>query len=154
MNWREINLNTEEGEKQFNRFIGEQLGFYVYHYDKDVEPNCYYMLWTPDSANWVGHDGRYAHEHLREPLGWHVGERKTEAEAWDDMPNWTGNDRTALTLSDEPDFILGRSVHGWFASFFGAHILVAEHVDYFSEISHAIVRAWAEKWEKQRASEG
>ena len=66
--------------------IGKLLGYTVYHYDKDVGESCYYMLMTPDF----------------EPVAdlWHEGQRKTEAEAWNDMPQFSSDGNAMLLLND------------------------------------------------------
>lgn len=66
--------------------IGKLLGYTVYHYDKDVGERCYYMLMTPDF----------------EPVAdlWHEGQRKTEAEAWNDLPRFSSDGNAMLLLND------------------------------------------------------
>lgn len=68
-----------------NKAIAELCGYYMYHYDKDFEKNCYYMLSVPNDCFWAGHDQeRFRHEWGQ----WHAGERKTEQEAWLDAPDY------------------------------------------------------------------
>lgn len=67
-----------------NRQIAEKLGYYVYHYDKDIAANCYFELMDPD-----GNPVR---------IGYSDGEQKTEAEAWATCPNWEGDIHRAIEL--------------------------------------------------------
>ena len=76
-------------DEQINREIGARLGFWVYHYDKDVASKCYYTLMTSEGDP-VTHD-----------LVWGLkgrGEHKTANEAWGDVPNFAGDALVGLTL--------------------------------------------------------
>lgn len=55
-------------ERELYIALAQALGWSVYHYDKDVESRCYYMLM----------------DHEFDPVVIFDGERKTEEEAWDD----------------------------------------------------------------------
>lgn len=73
---RETILSTPAGP-DLNRAIADMLGYSIYHYDKDVAENCYYMLMDP---NWD-----------RVVYGLHAGERRTEEQAWADPPDFSGD---------------------------------------------------------------
>lgn len=72
--------------------VARRLGYYIYHFDKDYEENCFYQLW--------------------QPVGTAVGlypnnEHKTEAEAWQDAPRWDQDLDLALQLVQQvPGFRL------------------------------------------------
>lgn len=64
--------------------IAKMLGYSIYHYDKDHPEHCYYMLWDAEGQPVV-------------PI-YPENQRKTEAEAWQDAPNWPEDIALALTL--------------------------------------------------------
>ncbi|OKP91395.1 hypothetical protein [Paenibacillus sp. P32E] len=64
---------------ELNRALAELMGYSIYHYDKDVEENCYYMLVDPT--------GDY--QQL---------DRKTEAEAWADAPDYCTDPAASLEV--------------------------------------------------------
>lgn len=100
-----LNLHTEDGRKALNRAIAERLGYSVYHYDKGY--NDYYMLMDPSwNPAWESFTGIRFSEVSK--AGIRAGERKTEAEAWLDAPDWTGDLELALTL--RPYKAIGMSV--------------------------------------------
>lgn len=66
---------TDDEARALDRQVALALGYTIYHYDKDYAKNCYYMLMTPN--------------HEPAALGWHDGERRTEAEAWMDCPRFS-----------------------------------------------------------------
>lgn len=68
--------------KSLNRQIAEMLGYFIYHYDKDVEDRCYYQLWQPLGGMAINED-------------W---QRRTEGEAWNDSPKWSRDIGLALGL--------------------------------------------------------
>lgn len=80
----EVSMLTDE---QINRKIAELKGYYVYHYDKDIEENCFYQLWDEEGC----------------PVIWKIyeGHRKTEEEAWKDVPNWAGDLNLAIELVEK-----------------------------------------------------
>ena len=62
---------------ELDRFIAEKvMGMTVYHYDKDREDNCYFML--------MDHTFDSVVLNIRG-----AAERKTEAEAWADVPKYS-----------------------------------------------------------------
>lgn len=64
--------------KELNKMVGEKVMEYlIYHYDKDVPDNCYYMLMDEHFDLVAGYEGI------------HIGERKTEELAWDDCPKFS-----------------------------------------------------------------
>jgi hypothetical protein len=69
-------------DRELDRAIAEALGYEIYHYDKDYPAKCYYML--------MDGDGDFSHK-----------ERKTEADAWEDIPHWATEYATAFELADE-----------------------------------------------------
>lgn len=64
------------------------LGYTVYHYDKDYAENCYYQLVDRQLNPVVSFPFR-------------AGEQKTEAEAWDDAPEFSINRDATSLLEDE-----------------------------------------------------
>lgn len=66
--------------------LAQALGYTIYHYDKDYRENCYYMLMDPNGDPVIA--GR-------------SGERKTEAGAWDDAPNFTTDYDDCRLVEDE-----------------------------------------------------
>lgn len=65
---------TEITPRERDVLVAQALGYTIYHYDKDVRANCYYMLMDPDFSPVL--DGR-------------MGERRFETVAWDDAPPFT-----------------------------------------------------------------
>ena len=65
--------------------IAKALGYSVYHYDKDVAERCYCMLMDAEF----------------EPVMFIGGERKTEAEAWDDVHDYSTDGNAMLDLDKE-----------------------------------------------------
>jgi hypothetical protein len=63
---REEIIAMEPGRKLDTLVAEKVMGLTVYHYDKDVEENCYYMLMDTEGFPF-------------EPFG---GEKETEEEAW------------------------------------------------------------------------
>lgn len=62
--------------RELDKLIGQHIMRYrLYHYDKDIEENCYIMLVDEDFDSVLN-------------LGY-VGERDTEEEAWDDCPHFS-----------------------------------------------------------------
>jgi len=75
MNYTREEIMNMDGQA-LNRAVAEQvMGYTIYHYDKDYEENCYFMLMN-DEFDPV------------EPLD---GRRKTEEEAWNDCPDFSGS---------------------------------------------------------------
>jgi hypothetical protein len=72
--------------RELDILVAKSLGYWVYHYDKDYAENCYYELMEPDSVTPV--------------VGWppRKGERKTEAEAWEDAPDFSTDTTAALIV--------------------------------------------------------
>lgn len=67
-------------DDELNRLVAERvMGWSIYHYDKDYASNCYYMLTDADG------------DPVAPFAGLHTGERKTEAEAWADVPAYCTN---------------------------------------------------------------
>lgn len=80
--------------RRLDYLAGERLlGYTIYHYDKDVAERCYYMLMD---ANF---DPVY---------DLFKGERKTEAEAWEDCP-YFGSDWGAAMIALRTAI----NKHGW-----------------------------------------
>jgi hypothetical protein len=74
--------------EQLKRAVAtDVMGLSIYHYDKDYEANCYYML--VDGLDPVA---RFD--------GLTTGERKTEEEAWADCPDYL-TDHSALWEMEE-----------------------------------------------------
>jgi hypothetical protein len=83
-----VNLDKDVAEKV--------MGYTIYHYDKDVEERCYYML-MDENFDPIANDI---------PWSLHNGERKTEEEAWSDCPKFSSDISAAWNvvekvLSDE-----------------------------------------------------
>lgn len=74
--------------KALDKACAVALGYTVYHYDKDYEANCYYQLMDREFDPAV-------------MFPYRSGERKTEAEAWGDCPNFSTNYEAARLLEDE-----------------------------------------------------
>lgn len=73
--------------RDLDRAVGERLcGYTVYRYDKDYEANCYYCLMNADFT-------RVHHNH------WEA-QRKTEAQAWEDCPPFSGEIASAWALAE------------------------------------------------------
>lgn len=66
-------------DQELNRKVAELRGLSVYHYDKDIAKNCYFVLLDSDLNAVVPFD--------RE-AGIRTGYRATEVEAWADAPNY------------------------------------------------------------------
>ncbi|QGQ97005.1 hypothetical protein EHS13_20000 [Paenibacillus psychroresistens] len=75
--------------EQLKRSVAtDVMGLSVYHYDKDFEANCYYML--VDGIDPVA------------PFdGLTTGERKTEEEAWSDCPDYLNDIAAAWKVIEE-----------------------------------------------------
>ncbi|MDH6427246.1 MULTISPECIES: hypothetical protein [unclassified Paenibacillus] len=58
------------------------MGYTIYHYDKDVAERCYFELTAPDGY----------------PEIVFGGERKTELEAWADVPNYCNDPAASLEV--------------------------------------------------------
>jgi hypothetical protein len=105
-NFRAANLQKgttlAEAEKSINRQIAEKLGYHVYHYDKDVPERCYYQLWDAEGDP-VALRTRPGSESRRN------GERETEAEAWEDCPDWQGDIKWAVELLETRGFTIERN---------------------------------------------
>lgn len=82
--------------REINRRIAEKLGYTIYHYDKDMPAHCYYMLMDPE-GNAVAFKTNSVSD---ENTSLRIGERKTEAAAWEDCPDWAGDPRYAVELLD------------------------------------------------------
>lgn len=93
-----------------NRQIAERLGWWVYHYDKDYRENCYYQLVNESFVPVV-----YA-------PNYYTGQRRTEAEAWADVPDFAGDREASLTLESIIDERgLGSQYAGALAEIVGPH---------------------------------
>lgn len=90
-------------DEQLNIEVAKVAGYSIYHYDKDYEHNCYYMLWEPNSIDWAGQGDweRFGHE-IRERR-FRAGERKTEEEAWKDAPYFASDLRKIWPLFEAHD---------------------------------------------------
>ncbi len=99
--WKTFNLKTPEGRRALEQYIAEQQGYTIYHYDKDYAESCYYMLMNPDWDSVVHSDltGRFLEEFSKRHI--RAGERKTEAEAWLDCPQWLENTDLAFELAGD-----------------------------------------------------
>lgn len=76
---REQILAMEPGRELDKLVAIHVMGYSMYHYDKDVEENCYYMLVDDELdpvAEWESYNIRQ-------------GERKSEEEAWRDCPKYS-----------------------------------------------------------------
>lgn len=114
---------------EINRNIAELKGYSIYHYDKDVLERCYFQLWDEDG----------------DPVVWKIyeGQRKTEEEAWQDVPDWASDLNTAFELVAKGCiFTLGYSYANpeFKATIYG-------HVGYDVQPARAICLAWLE-WQK------
>lgn len=73
--------------RDLDRAVGVRvLGYTIYHYDKDYAANCYYCLMD---ANFT-----------RVNPGHWEGQRKTEAQAWEDCPPFSRDIATAWALAE------------------------------------------------------
>lgn len=76
--------------EQLKRAIAtDVMGLSIYHYDKDWEDNCYYVLWNE------------ALEPVAKYEGWNTGERKTEEEAWADCPDYLNDITAAFEVAEK-----------------------------------------------------
>ncbi len=99
-------------DNEINRLVAERvMGWSIYHYDKDIAANCYYILVDTELNPVAAFDG------------WHTGERKTEAEAWADAPAyctdpaaWAGLLVWLKEQGNKPQLIYDG--HDWWASLF------------------------------------
>ena len=90
---REEVLAMEPG-KELDKLVAiHVMGWSIYHYDKDVEERCYYML-VDSGLDPVADD---------EPWTWHNGERKTEAEAWEDNLPWSTDKTSAWVVLEKSE---------------------------------------------------
>lgn len=80
-------MNIPAG-RALDRLLGEALGYWVYHYDKGHPANCYYELMEPEGLSPV------------RSVPWGAGERKTEAEAWEDLPHFSTKLVDAWSLAE------------------------------------------------------
>lgn len=79
-------------DNERNIEVAKRLGYSIYHYNKDIEARCYYMLWEPDGTG----VGLYPDN-----------QHKTEEAAWQDAPKWDRDLNLALQLmEDVPGFDL------------------------------------------------
>jgi hypothetical protein len=69
-------MSEQPQGRELDAALAKALGYTVYHYDKDVAVRCYYQLWNgnDDVVKW---------------MNYRESERKTEAEAWDDVPEFS-----------------------------------------------------------------
>lgn len=86
-------------DDELNIKVAKRLGYSVYHYDKDYPNQCFYMLMDSNyepvaDMEWK----RFTEEYKTRRL--HTGERKTEAEAWKDAPQFSTDLNAAFTLLD------------------------------------------------------
>lgn len=89
---------TSKRANAVNRAIAEACGYYIYHYDKDHPAQCYYMLSIPNDCHWAGWDQlRFRNEWGQ----WKAGERKTEKEAWNDVPDYYNSLDEAIAAAGE-----------------------------------------------------
>lgn len=78
------------GDRALDREIGEKIfGYFMYHYNKDYERNCYYAL-LDQELTCVGEVTEKGLPH-----------RKTEEEAWGDLPFFSGYIEQAWRVVDE-----------------------------------------------------
>lgn len=84
----------DDNEKSLSRQVAEKLGFYIYHYNKDRAENCYYLLSAQSEGDY---DTHFVH-------------RKTEAEAWLDVPQFDSDIRLAMALLDGRTWDMGHSM--------------------------------------------
>lgn len=84
--WKDFDLDTDTGRRGLERWMAEQLGFWVYSYDKGPPGSEYYSLMEPDSFNAVDFAD---------------GHHDTEAEAWADVPHWTENLELAMLFVED-----------------------------------------------------
>jgi hypothetical protein len=69
-------------DSELNRALAELMGYTIYHYDKDYEENCYFMLMDTDFDPVEPDDGR----------------RKTEERAWNDTPDYCTDPAASLEV--------------------------------------------------------
>ena len=74
--------------RELNEQCAKALGYTVYHYDKDYAENCYYQLMDEELDPVIMFPFR-------------AGERKTEDEAWADVPAFSTDYEAARILEDE-----------------------------------------------------
>jgi len=86
---REQILAMDTG-REFDYLVGEKvMNYSIYHYDKDHPDGCYYMLVDENF------------ESVTDEVGWSVGERKTEKEAWKDCPNYSTDIAAAFEVVEK-----------------------------------------------------
>lgn len=125
--WRDFDLTHETQRREFERQMAQELGYYIYHYDKDVAPNCYYMLMLPDGGDGVVIRYFRLSQFADETFGIATGERQTEEEAWGDVPRWLDDREAAMLLVEGRDLALCRDSRGWWATLFGVSDLLLRH---------------------------
>jgi hypothetical protein len=78
------------GDRELDREIGEKIfGYWMYHYDKDYEANCYWALLDPELTCVADFDyGKLPHRH-------------TQEEAWQDMPYFSRDIEAAWNVVNE-----------------------------------------------------
>ncbi len=93
---------------ELNRAVAEKFGYSIYHYSSGGEASAYYTLQDEDGGNVIDY-GKPSR----------ANEKKTEAEAWRDAPDWSDDMDLAMGLVDKRGFTLGYSPSRvmWFASF-------------------------------------
>lgn len=142
--WRNLDAGPD-----LDRIIGEKLGYLIYHYDKDVRERCFYMLMAPDGSFPAQEETSEIGEH-----GIHAGERKTEAEAWEDLPHFSTDANVALNLVDEVEFNLtnyNNDAARLYTGEFGLWEAVVESYYAMGDTpALAICRAWL-SWKVQQA---
>jgi hypothetical protein len=76
--------------EQLKRAVAtDVMGLSIYHYDKDVEERCYYMLWDENM------------NHMAKFIGYHTDERKTEEEAWADCPDFINDFNATFSIIEK-----------------------------------------------------
>lgn len=138
-------------DRELDIEIAKLAGYSIYHYDKSYPTSNYFMLMTPDFECALMDDPNN-HE-----FGFHMGERETEAEAWQDAPKfcWSLEATKRLIRACPFKFDLSWDGKKWTARFklkpSGYAIGESLGFDYPSEaVVKAYIRYW--QWVNERAS--
>lgn len=117
----------EWSNQELNRKLAELMGYTIYHYDKDYEANCYYMLVDPE--------GDYSGI-----------ERPTEGAAWLDAPWYVGDPaaslevQTAAIAKDKEAYI-----RNWLFCKYG------KSITYYTSVSLPVAAEIADSKPRERA---
>ncbi len=71
---------SKESGPELNKLVAlNVMGYQLYHYDKDIQKNCYYQLWDEQTEPFFDAKRGY----------YNLGECKTEDEAWELCPKFS-----------------------------------------------------------------